>query len=230
MALGRSGVAVRTASVDYTHHLQRISSCFPCLPGPCSNQRRHRLGFLILAILSSMLHARWDMAPFLGGILLCELDLRNTERLDRLKDLTRPAPPSRPMLRRALGSVCFILGLYLSSFPKSNHGGKDCVPGYKWFLSCCPSATATGIGSAHSSSCSPFPGIKRCSGRWRQHSGFTSGNVSFSVYIIHEPFLHLFAFYTVPFFRQWTGEATELQRQAGFYGYAFQRLLAALAR
>ncbi|KAK2595881.1 hypothetical protein N8I77_013672 [Diaporthe amygdali] len=175
-----------------------------------------RLGLMILGILSALLHARWDMAPFLGGMLLCELDLRNAERLDRLKDLNRTTTsPSRRMLRKAFGLACLVFGLYLGSFPRKNHGGKACVAGYQWTCLITPNYRYWHCVGAFFVM---FAVSRDEMLQWplKTALGLYLGKVSFSVYIIHEPFLHLFAFYMVPFFRRWTGEATELQRQAGF--------------
>ncbi|KAI1842113.1 hypothetical protein JX266_011646 [Neoarthrinium moseri] len=174
-----------------------------------------RLGLLMLGISSALLHARWDMAPFLGGMLLCELDIRDTERLNRLKDLNRAVPQSHRILRRAFGLTCFIFGLYLGSFPRANHMGTACVTGYQW--SClitsnyrywhCISAFLIMFGISRD---------KMLQWPMKTAVALYLGNVSFSVYIIHEPFLHLFAFHLVPFFRRWTGDASEVRRQAGF--------------
>ncbi|KAH8760340.1 acyltransferase 3 [Diaporthe sp. PMI_573] len=175
-----------------------------------------RLALLILGILSALLHSRWDMAPFLGGMLLCELDLRNAERLDHMKDLNQPAAPSRRILRRAFGLTCLIFGLYLGSFPRKNHSGNACVAGYQWF---CVITHDYRYWHCIGAFFVMFAVSREEILQWplKTALGQYLGKVSFSVYIIHEPFLHLFAFYTVPFFRRWTGESTELQSQAGFF-------------
>ncbi|KAF7539833.1 hypothetical protein G7054_g1868 [Neopestalotiopsis clavispora] len=174
-----------------------------------------RLVLMVLGILSTLWHGRWDMAPFLAGMLLCELDLRNGERLDHSKIVDRTRSRLYYTLKTVFSWACFIFGLYLGSFPRKNNAGNACVAGFQW---CCH--------------ITPNYRYWHCIGAFFAMLGIANlrilqwplktfpvlylGKISFSFYIIHEPFLHLFAFYTVPFFRRWTGHTTELQRQAGF--------------
>lgn len=175
-----------------------------------------RLILLTLGVLWALLHSRWDMAPFIGGMILCELDLRNAERLDHLKDLNQPASSWwQKILRRAVGLACLIFGLYLGSFPRKNHSGKSCVAGFQ--LLCvvthnyrywhCVGAFFVMFAISRE---------KYLQRPLNTALGIYLGKISFSVYIVHEPFLHIFGFYTVPFFRHWTGQSNELQSQAGF--------------
>ncbi|KAK1751043.1 acyltransferase 3 [Echria macrotheca] len=177
-----------------------------------------RLALLCAAIAYALSRGRWDMAPFLGGILLCELDTRRTphpvtqsnsdENIEKTK-------PTNKFFLRALPLVTLLPSLYLASFPRSNALGKNCVPGYVIFCTTTPNYRYWHAVSAFLIlfSLSHSPTLQR---------PFTSplaqylGRISFSMYLVHEPLLHVFGFYTVPFFWGVTGTGSGWRYQAGF--------------
>ncbi|KAK4444364.1 acyltransferase family-domain-containing protein [Podospora aff. communis PSN243] len=152
-----------------------------------------RLSLLCAAIAHTLSRARWDMAPFLSGILLCELDVRfpsspSKKTTPRIPFFTAPLIPF----------LTLPPALYLASFPRSNLAGKACVPGYQSLCRLTPNYRYWHALAAwmimFSLSRSPFLQKPFISPLARY-----LGKVSFSVYLVHEPLLHVFGFWTVPF-------------------------------
>ena len=177
-----------------------------------------RLGILTFQVAYALSRGRWDMAPFLGGIILCELDIRKSDtdkKREGLIDAAMGPRPRRVLVRSALSFLALVLGLYVGSFPRHNRDGGDCVPGYQSFCQLTPNYRYWhGLGAfavMWAVSCEPLL-QQPMNSRVAQYFG----RISFSMYLIHEPLLHVFGFFTVPFFWQVTGQATRFQYQLGF--------------
>ena len=183
-----------------------------------------RLGLVTASIAYALSRGRWDMAPFLCGRLLCELDFRqNTNRVASQDDNLDPdflspvvrkktrrsiiiiprgiARKLRGLFSRALVHVSLLLGMYIGSFPRHNNGTRaDCVQGYQTMCWLTPNYRHwQAVGAfAIMWAISREKVLRRpleC--RLAQYLG----RISFSVYLVHEPLLHVFGFFTVPFFR-----------------------------
>ncbi|WPG97471.1 acyltransferase 3 [Acrodontium crateriforme] len=169
-----------------------------------------RSGFLVIYILLTEMHGRWDIAPFIGGVLLCELDLSAASTTTDVS-----MSPIWSWRARMFNIALLILGLYVGSFPRFNGHGNSCVPGYQLFCD----ITADyrywhGISAlVVLLALSREPGL-----RFPLETSLVQylGKISFSLYIIHEPFIHIVGFRTVPLFWMITGEDVAWRYQAGF--------------
>jgi peptidoglycan/LPS O-acetylase OafA/YrhL len=171
-----------------------------------------RIPFLVASIGYAVSQRRWDMALFLAGMVLCERDLQKDGSALRL--LSDPEP-STAGLWRILKVVRLLAGLYIGSFPRYNHHGV-CSTGYQIFCNITPNYRYWhGLGA--------FLILESIDGekdwQWMLNNSVSQylGKISFAVYIVHEPLLHLFGFFTVPFFRSVTGTGSTVQSQAGVF-------------
>ena len=158
-------------------------------------------GTILVALwLYSLLQDRWEMALFFAGVLLAE---RSLEKM--VEDTRRQGDPlsvtfaeadaanSSPALwKRMLWRCMFLLGLYLSSFPRARHAG-PVTPGFAWMSSLTDryiywqTYGATLLVWAMSNDTAlqrPFtwPLLKYM------------GLISFSLYLVHGPALHFFGY------------------------------------
>lgn len=173
-----------------------------------------RIGMLVLVILTALPHERWDMASFLSGILLCEMDINRKLPLQATAEKARNSFIQK-YIGKALTGLCFFLGLYLGSFPRYNQRGESCVIGYQW---CC--RIGWNYRYWHGVGAYLFMLALSRSSVFRRplESALLQylGRISFSIYIVHEPFLHIFAFHTVPLLWTVTGKETIVGYQVGF--------------
>lgn len=179
-----------------------------------------RPGFLCIQIAYALYCERWDMALFLGGMILVLLDMRSISRPeeDQLKaeEGTRGYSIQcvQQLLRRVWIYSCLLCGLYVASFPRYNRKD-DCVTGYRLLCSLTHNYRYwQGFGAyAIMLAMSQEEILQQpLNGNFFQYLG----NISFSVYLVHEPLLHVVGFWTVPFCWQFTGSETTVQYQCGF--------------
>ncbi|KFH47533.1 hypothetical protein ACRE_016850 [Hapsidospora chrysogenum ATCC 11550] len=189
-----------------------------------------RLAFAGVLVAYSLGISRWDMATFLGGTTLSELDIRNPPdgQKDPLDDrgLGLPAasrrhrqvgPPTRreTILRRA----GIVLALYLLSYPDA---AAEYTPGFKFLSTWVPRYYHPLSGWMFYQSMGALlllPCILRdpylrglLEGRVAQYLG----RISFSLYLVHGPVLHCLGFWIMPRLFEHFG------RQAGYLiGWTF---------
>ncbi|KAK4206799.1 acyltransferase family-domain-containing protein [Rhypophila decipiens] len=182
-----------------------------------------RLALLCAAIAYALSRGRWDMALFLAGILVCELDARRIPPRDTdhhhdhhpSETNEEKKPPTKHLLSTLVLLLTLLTALYLASFPRSNNGGQDCVPGYVTFCRITPNyrywhalAAFLIVLSVSRSASLQRPLVSPLAKYL--------GRISFSMYLVHEPLLHIFGFYTVPFFWALTGMESGWSYQVGF--------------
>jgi peptidoglycan/LPS O-acetylase OafA/YrhL len=174
-----------------------------------------RLFLLIALSVSTLLHSRWDIVPFLNGIILRELDTRWPAKCVKHVSKQTQGHTVLGWISRVATACCFLVGLYVGSFPRFNAHGSACVEGFRWLCQLTPNyrywhdLSASMILLAVSRE-KILQQPLECS--FIQYLG----SISFSMFIVHEPFLHLYAFYTIPFFLKLTGEKSMVQYQTGF--------------
>jgi len=188
-----------------------------------------RLGLLCAAVAYALSRGRWDMAPFLGGIVLCELDAWRDQHHPDGKHGNNASSESkkgakhhpRHLLRKLhalIPTIALLAGLYVGSFPRANNAGEYCVVGYQTLCRITPSYRYWHAAAA-------FTTMWALSRSTTLQRPFVSGparylgRVSFSMYLVHEPLLHVFGFFTVPFFWGLTGDdrtGLRYQYQLGF--------------
>ena len=194
---------------------------FLVLVGLANTRRQARQAILALSFVYCMFTGRWDVALYLSGMFMAgTIEYENRPDLtldppDMTVDLEKGYPPKPTIkLRSRIYSCCILLaGLYLASYPRARDGVG--APGYRfiykiapdypywqgsgailliWSLMCCKTAQI------------PF----NCS--VPQYLG----KIAFSLYIVHEPLLHVLGYGIVNMAWNWTGKETVFQYQAGF--------------
>lgn len=170
-----------------------------------------RLGIITTAIIHAALLGRWDMSLFLGGMLLTGLDAHQTGPNQSTHPTSLNTSESTKVKISSL--VLLLCGGFIGSFPRYNHHGQ-CVIGYQTL---CKLTTDYHYWHAIGAFFLIYAIWQEKSLQWMLNTRIAQyfGKISFSMYIIHEPFLHVFGFFTVPFFWNITGNATFLQYQLG---------------
>lgn len=191
---------------------------------------------LVLAlVLFNAAWARWEVVLFLAGAWLAELDMVTgargrpaMEEATYAPPATRPedgggdeAPRRAPMRRRsprafALATV-FVLGLYLLSCPPR---GIDKTPGYVLLVSLVPASYGDPKRFIHGAGAmatvwavSNSPALQR-----PLLTGGVQylGRISYSLYIVHGPVLHVVGYVVTPALWRSFGSETALKWTAGF--------------
>ena len=158
-----------------------------------------RSAILLALWVYSLQQGRWDVALFFAGILLSEINLesRNWSSLRA----------------RLFSKVVFVSGLYIGSFPRL-HGAGRATPGFVWMATLnqqprfWQSLAATLLVGAMSKD-ALLQGIFN----WSPLRYL--GKISFSLYLVHGPLLHLFGYWFVSAFLGWTGKSSTSQYQSG---------------
>lgn len=176
---------------------------------------------VLVAMWFYCLHShRWDVSLFLAGMLLAERNLARPSEKGLGKDelQVRLAGPKETLLAqlgssRAVWRYCFIVGLYLLSFPRSvatNQSARGFLilssisADYIYWHSVGAVMLITAM--EHD----PWlqrPFRSRFLRRW--------GSLSFSFYITHGPVLHILGYRIVPFVWSVTGKSTDLRYDLG---------------
>lgn len=167
---------------------------------------RVRIAILLVTILYALVQTRWDMVPFFGGMILCQLDM--------LYPISTTIHNSHQRLAKTVFWFCILLaGLYVGSFPITQKPER-CVSQYRWLCNITPrymywhdlAAFLIVLAVCRETLLQRF-----FNSRVLQYFG----KISFSFYIVHEPLLHVFGFYTVPFTWSLIGNKTHFQYQFG---------------
>jgi len=178
-------------------------------------------------ILTSMIwychgHGRWDCVCFLGGLFLANINvtwrLRSGGETCHLgsKYPTRPGWEGGSKVRTILGSVVFLAGLYLMGYPK-----KDGLhtPGYRKMASYTPDSW---IDHRFWSAWGAFFVVASITNapvlaRLFENSLFQYlGKISYAMYLVHGPVLHIIAFVFIPMLWLVTGKENIVCRVLGF--------------
>ncbi|KAL7905109.1 acyltransferase 3 [Trichoderma velutinum] len=171
-----------------------------------------RLVMLCSQMVYAIMQRRWDIAPFLAGMVLSQLNLRHSA--DTFVQSKNTKKPLLSYIRDVLDFLLLLLGLYIGSFPRHNQG-IDCVSGYRSLCAITPNYRYWHDVAA-------FTIIWALSQQTHLQAALSSataqyfGKISFSMYLIHEPLLHVFGFFTVPFFWKFTGTDSIFHYQLGF--------------
>lgn len=214
-----------TTASKYDSHLWTIPIQFKsamilflAILGLARAHPRVRVSIVVLLISYYMVAKRWDVAVHFGGFLLADLDLNREDSTSfSTETVTAPlSPPPKPKnpISTIFWSAIFLLGLYLGSFPRHAIGA-SASDGFGFLASLSTWHkhwhTLAAILIAWSLSHAPI-----------LQSPFTSapmlylGKISFSLYIVHGPVLHMFGYAMAPFMWQFTGKETNFRFQLGF--------------
>ncbi|KAG8162416.1 hypothetical protein KVR01_008181 [Diaporthe batatas] len=170
-----------------------------------------RLMLIALVILHAIILGRIYMSLFFGGMLLSGIEVYQSTSSHLAYIATYTTRLNTPS--RFWTFLLLVCGGYIGSFPRDNHHGQ-CVSGYQTICE-----ISTDYHPWHA-----LGAFLIFSAIWRetQVQSYLEapllqyfGKISFSLYIIHEPLLHVFGFFTVQFIWNFTGKETILQYQAG---------------
>ncbi|KAF4336147.1 acyltransferase [Fusarium beomiforme] len=172
---------------------------------------------LVVLGLYSLQQGRWEMYLFFAGVFLAERSLKSQTLEAQLNDggetaqfrYSTPYSVWTTLSQRVL----FVFGLYLSSYPRARNAGSS-TPGYVLL------STATDQYIYWQSYGATLICWSLSRDRLLQKP-FTSrplrylANISFTLYLVHGPVLHLFGYSMVPAFQDFTGRSTWWQYQLG---------------
>jgi peptidoglycan/LPS O-acetylase OafA/YrhL len=176
--------------------------------------------FSILAFLFSycMWVGRWEVALYFGGMLLAEYNLAQLERSSislRGKKGSSSATKTVSMASKVFWSCCFFGGLYLGSFPRVL-GAAQKTPGFIWLSHLTPNPrywqTYAAILLVWS-----LDNAKFLQPMFISSYAQYLGKISFSIYIVHGPVLHVFGYAIVPAMWKIMGNDISFQYQLGFF-------------
>ncbi|KEY66028.1 hypothetical protein S7711_06936 [Stachybotrys chartarum IBT 7711] len=166
-------------------------------------KRRWRWTFAGILSAYSLQLGRWDMATFMGGMLLSEMDIWLADNdMSLIPPVTGSSSNHRPMRGAAvLRWAVFVLALYFLSYPDS---GAEYTPGFVYLSSWVPRYYIPLSGWMFYQATGALlllPCVLRSpllchllEGRVAQYLG----KVSFSFYLIHGPVLHGLGFWIMP--------------------------------
>lgn len=195
--------------MEYDSHLWTISIQFRgsmilalVLLGSAKLNTRTRSATCGLLWAYSMYHRRWDVGLFLSGMLLSERNvLKFRENVAITPIPTRNFTLAQRAFMRAKQSMfllMLLIGIYLCSYPRSPGSGKY-TPGFMWMANMVD-------GSRFWHSCGVVLIIWAMDNTEIIQKIFTLGvfrylgKISFSLYLIHGPALHIFGYSLVPRF------------------------------
>ncbi|KAJ4182721.1 hypothetical protein NW755_010218 [Fusarium falciforme] len=174
------------------------------LLGTAALKARWRLRFAGFLSAYSLFIGRWDMATFLGGALLSELDIRRSDPNDRTI-----APPSvgvgksrqSGLQSTPLRVLVIFVALYFLSYPDV---GAEYTPGFVFLSYFVPKYYIPMSGWMFYQSMGALllvPCILRSPLLSRLLEGRVAqylGKISFSLYLVHGPVLHCIGFWIMP--------------------------------
>ncbi|KAK3313376.1 acyltransferase 3 [Apodospora peruviana] len=154
-----------------------------------------RMAAILILILFCGSYARWELALNLCGLLLCQIDILFQARARTTKDGEKQS-------WRWVNTMLIVASLYLCTYPKEN-GAQ--TPGYRLLGKLAPTPSSSGWqdyrwwnswaavmlvwGVLHQDSASKF-----LEGGVPQYLG----SISFAVYLLHGPVLHITAYEIIP--------------------------------
>jgi peptidoglycan/LPS O-acetylase OafA/YrhL len=174
-----------------------------------------------------MRYGRWDVVPFLIGMIMAEIDIINgtwerpaTSNTFDEKTNIRLTPGGRILTtvsRRRLWITVFVIGLYIGSTPNL---GYKWTPGFRWLWHLTPHTYGElhrfpqTIGAALIVfSINHSPDIQKLfTNPFSQYLG----KISFAFYIVHGPILHSLGYSLMPNIWAITGKETNFQYCFGF--------------
>ncbi|EGP85706.1 putative acyltransferase, partial [Zymoseptoria tritici IPO323] len=182
-----------------------------CL-GLARTRPRMRAVSLGLGIVWSELCGRKYIAPFLGGTLIRELSFSKQAASGPggAKEHTTGS-----MVRSSFAYIGLMFGLFLGSFPRFNDHGRACTFGWKLLCDITPNYRFW-HGIAAFCVLLAIDQDRTLQRPFEHRIIQYMGTISFSFYIVHEPFLHVVAFYLPGFFWTWIGQEGWLRYQCGF--------------
>jgi peptidoglycan/LPS O-acetylase OafA/YrhL len=175
-------------------------------------RRRYRTIILVGLIVCCLPHGRWDLALYLAGMGLADYDLGRSQQGTGFLWFIRSDGILAQCLYSVTQPILLGVGLYLSSFPR--YRGVSPATGYHSLYSLTNDYHYWHAYGATLLVC--YVGHSRgaqwlFTRRWTQYLG----KLSFSLYVVHEPLLHVLGFRTVELSWRLTGKNTPASRHLG---------------
>ncbi|KAF5536977.1 acyltransferase [Fusarium napiforme] len=173
---------------------------------------------LVFLCLYSLQQERWEMYLFFAGVFLAERSLENCHDFGALPADGGESAMSQSPLQPSVGSrllqkFLFLVGLYLSSYPRARNAGFS-THGYVLLSSLTDryiywqSYGATLI-------CWSLSRDRLLQKTFTSRPLRYLAKISFTLYLVHGPVLHLFGYSLVPAFQGLTGSSTAWQYLSG---------------
>lgn len=207
----------------YGAHLWTISLQFRCsmvlflvLLALTGLRRIPRTILLLFITIFSLSHGRWDVALYLSGMGLAEMDVTLRERQSTLSPLAfaqiSTSTSTKTYLRNVALSLALLAGLYFSSFPRFR--GTSAATGYQGIYQL---STDYHYWHAYGAVLLIFCLGHSEPAQWFFTTSFTRylGKLSFSLYLVHEPLLQVFGFRVVEIVWRLTGNQNEFNYTLG---------------
>ncbi|KAI9799111.1 MAG: hypothetical protein M1825_004878 [Sarcosagium campestre] len=212
----------------YDHHLWTIPvefkssmMLFLTITGLARMRVIPRLALLFVLICYCIQWDRWEVVLFLAGMFIAETDiLKHRENFPKIKDVESHdeacSSGRRKVLRVCFWSAMFISGLFFTSAPNLS---PDQTPGYVWLSKLIPKTYSEGHRFLHSIGAIQLVwSISRATflqipfkTRFAQYLG----KISYALYIVHGPILHVVGFPVVAGLWELTGTETASQYSDG---------------
>lgn len=173
---------------------------------------------LILACLFGycMWMGRWEVALYFGGTLLTEYNLIQLEKASSSGpgDENSLSPTKKTLVLSKAFWFCLLLcGLYLGSFPRVL-GTAERTPGFIWLSQLTPNPRYWQSYAAILIIWS-LDNAKFLQMVFELSYAQYLGRISFSLYLVHGPVLHVFGYAAAPAMLKMTGHETTFQYQIG---------------
>jgi peptidoglycan/LPS O-acetylase OafA/YrhL len=177
-----------------------------------------RLSLVVVLMFLCSLYSRWDVALFLSGMFIAELD-RFSGNVDTFDQKAFEARESKwRRMDRLVLILVFIAGSYCASYP--DRGGEK-TPGYRVLSAITPPTYPMkekwwqSIGSIMI----VWSATRSSDIQWLFASAFAQylGKISFAVYILHGPILHSVGLVAMTTSRKYIGRDTSMQECLGFF-------------
>ncbi|KAH6964837.1 acyltransferase 3 [Fusarium venenatum] len=175
---------------------------------------------LVVLCVYSLQQERWEMYLFFAGVFLAERSLDSHDNSQgQISDGGESAPirstPKPLPQTRVLPKVMFLVGLYLSSYPRARNSG-SLTPSYI-FLSTLTDRYIYWQSYGATLMCWSLSSDKLLQKPFTIRPLRYLAKISFPLYIIHGPVLHIFGYCMVPKFQLLTGVSTWWQYQLGVF-------------
>ncbi|RKL28988.1 hypothetical protein BFJ72_g12212 [Fusarium proliferatum] len=173
---------------------------------------------IIFLCLYALQQGRWEMYLFFAGVFLAERSLKShdsseAQPSDGGESATIRSPLRFSLWQGIIPRFLFLLGLYLSSYPRARNAGFS-THGYVLLSSLTDryiywqSYGATLI-------CWSLSRDRLLQKPFTSRPLRYLAKISFTLYLVHGPVLHLFGYSMVPAFQGLTGSSTEWKYQSG---------------
>lgn len=188
--------------------------------GLANTRKTVRQTTLVGLFIICMCYGRWDAALYCSGMFLAGVDIGNEGKSDfdvastlDLEEGRSSTSRSRKHWLRVWWTIVLLLGLYLSCYPRARQDGG--APGWRALYNIDPYYQYwQGCGALLLIWCLTTCKAAQVPFNWEVPQYL--GEISFSLYIVHEPLLHVVGYSIMNMVWSITGNETNFRYQLGF--------------